>query len=49
MDGAADVRSALDQWPGGKAAARRKQRLFDDRMLSMAIDRLTPATRMKAA
>lgn len=43
------VRAALDQWPGGKAAARRKQQLFDDRMLSLAIERLASACQMKAA
>lgn len=43
------VRVALDKWPGGKKAARRKQELFDDRMLSLAIERLAPVAKMKAA
>jgi O-acetyl-ADP-ribose deacetylase (regulator of RNase III) len=43
------VRAALDKWPGGKTAARRKQQLFDDKMLSLAIERLAPVARMKAA
>lgn len=36
------VRAALAEWPGGKAAARRKKKLFDDRLLGLAIDRLAP-------
>jgi O-acetyl-ADP-ribose deacetylase (regulator of RNase III) len=35
------VRSALDKWPGGKASGLRKQKLFDNRLLHLAIDRLT--------
>ncbi len=38
----ASVRAALAEWPGGKKAARRKQRLFDDRLLDLAINRLVP-------
>lgn len=34
------VRSALGAWPGGAEAGERKSRLFDDRMLEMALDRL---------
>jgi O-acetyl-ADP-ribose deacetylase (regulator of RNase III) len=34
------VRTALNEWPGGKSAATRKQRLFDDRMINLALDRL---------
>jgi O-acetyl-ADP-ribose deacetylase (regulator of RNase III) len=37
----AGIRRALDQWPGGKAAARRKQRLFDDDMIALALARLS--------
>jgi len=37
------VRAALPKWPGGRGAGARKQRLFDDRMLRLAIDRLTTA------
>jgi O-acetyl-ADP-ribose deacetylase (regulator of RNase III) len=36
----AAVRQALDSWPGGKSAGRRKQELFDDRMLEAALDRV---------
>jgi O-acetyl-ADP-ribose deacetylase (regulator of RNase III) len=35
------VREGLAAWPGGPAAGRRKQSMFDDRMLSLALDRLT--------
>ncbi len=38
-----DLRRGLTKWPGGAAAARRKTRLFDDRLLSLAISRLTSA------
>ncbi len=34
------VRQGLSEWPGGKSAAKRKQRLFDERLLSLAIHRL---------
>jgi O-acetyl-ADP-ribose deacetylase (regulator of RNase III) len=37
----AGVREGIEHWPTGKASAGRKQRLFDDRMLSLAIGRLT--------
>ena len=36
----AGLRRGLAQWPASRAAARRKQRLFDDRMVSVALDRL---------
>lgn len=36
----AAMRSALDCWPGGTAAAERKKRLFSDRLLELAIERL---------
>jgi hypothetical protein len=39
------VRAALSKWPGGKTAARRKGKLFDDRLLNLAIDRLAPYTK----
>jgi len=35
------IRSALCNWPAGKAAADRKLRLFNDRLLQLALDRLT--------
>jgi len=34
------IRSALGQWPAGEAAAERKLRLFNDRLLQLALDRL---------
>jgi O-acetyl-ADP-ribose deacetylase (regulator of RNase III) len=34
------IRVALQEWPAGEAAATRKLRLFDDRLLSMALSRL---------
>ncbi len=34
------IRQALARWPAGVAAAERKQRLFDDRMLGLALERL---------
>ena len=35
------LRQGLAQWPASRAAARRKQMLFDDAMLEVAIGRLT--------
>lgn len=35
------IKRALRNWPGGPAAARRKLRLFDDRMLELGLTRLT--------
>lgn len=37
------VKDGLSRWPGGQVAARRKQKLFDDRFLGLAIERLTSA------
>jgi len=34
------IRRALDEWPGGHSAGQRKQRLFDDRMLGLALERV---------
>ena len=34
------IRSALRRWPAGDAAAERKLRLFNDRLLQLALDRL---------
>lgn len=42
------VREALAKWPAGKSAARRKARLFDERLLKLAIDRLAPSVRSTA-
>ncbi len=36
----AEMRKGLDQWPAGARAAERKQQLFSDRLLSLAIERL---------
>jgi O-acetyl-ADP-ribose deacetylase (regulator of RNase III) len=38
------VRQALRAWPGGKSAADRKLRLFDDRLIDLALQRLAPAS-----
>jgi O-acetyl-ADP-ribose deacetylase (regulator of RNase III) len=37
----ADIKEGLQKWPGGAGAGERKLRLFDDRMLTLAIERLT--------
>jgi O-acetyl-ADP-ribose deacetylase (regulator of RNase III) len=37
------VRAGLRAWPGGKSAAERKQRLFDNRLIGLALERLTAA------
>jgi O-acetyl-ADP-ribose deacetylase (regulator of RNase III) len=34
------IRLSLDQWPAGVQAAERKQRLFDDRMIGIALKRI---------
>jgi O-acetyl-ADP-ribose deacetylase (regulator of RNase III) len=36
----ADIKAGLRVWPGGVGAGERKLRLFDDRMLALAIERL---------
>lgn len=38
---AAAVRMALKKWPGGEGAGRRKLKLFDERLIDLAIERLT--------
>lgn len=40
------VREGLHHWSGGSDAAARKDRLFDDRALSIALERLAPSTVM---
>lgn len=35
------IREALAQWPAGREAGERKQKLFTDRMLTVALDRLS--------
>jgi hypothetical protein len=37
----ASIRLGLTRWPGGKGAAERKQALFDDRVIGIALKRLT--------
>jgi O-acetyl-ADP-ribose deacetylase (regulator of RNase III) len=34
------IRTGLQNWPGGEAAAERKLRLFNDRLLKLALDQL---------
>jgi hypothetical protein len=34
------LREGLSKWPGGADAGRRKQRLFDNRLLNLALERL---------
>ena len=34
------IKAALRQWPGGKTAAARKLKLFDDRLLDLGLTRL---------
>jgi O-acetyl-ADP-ribose deacetylase (regulator of RNase III) len=36
------IRTALRKWPGGEGAGDRKLRLFDDRLIALALDRLAP-------
>jgi O-acetyl-ADP-ribose deacetylase (regulator of RNase III) len=36
------LQEAIKKWPGGKASAERKSKLFDDRLLTVAIERLAP-------
>jgi len=37
----AGLRNGLKNWAGGVSSARRKNKLFDDRLLQLALDRLT--------
>jgi len=39
----AEVKEALANWPGGEGAGERKLRIFDDRLLELALDRLKAA------
>lgn len=36
----AAVRSELEKWPGGREAGKRKLRIFDSRLLGLALERL---------
>jgi len=44
------IREGIAKWPSGKGAAQRKQKLFDDRLLELALNRLkmAPAIRESA-
>lgn len=35
-----DIKEGLASWPGGKSAGQRKLRIFDDRLLNIALERL---------
>ena len=35
------VRKALENWPGGSNAGARKQKIFDNRLIKLALERLT--------
>jgi hypothetical protein len=37
------IRTALRTWPGGDGSGERKLRLFDDRLIAVALERLAPA------
>lgn len=37
------VKASLSHWPGGRSASRRKQRLFDDRLLTIGLKRVSSA------
>jgi uncharacterized phage-associated protein len=40
---ASEVRAGLREWPGGQQAADRKRKLFDDRLIELALQRLAHA------
>ncbi len=43
-----DVRAALRAWPGGDGAGDRKLRLFDERLIGLALNRLAPTSAPQA-
>jgi O-acetyl-ADP-ribose deacetylase (regulator of RNase III) len=45
----ASIREGIAHWPGGKKAAERKQHIFDDRLLQLALDRLKRAPAIRQA
>lgn len=45
----AGIREGLRKWPAGPAAAERKCRLFDDRAIGFALERLNPPDRLAVA
>lgn len=44
-----EVRAALRKWPGGEDAAERKLRLFDDRIIKIALDALRENSLVQAS
>ncbi len=40
--GLAAVKGGISTWPGGRGSGARKARLFDDRLLALALERLAP-------
>ena len=36
------IRQGLARWPAGEAAAERKLRLFNDRLIGLALQRVAP-------
>lgn len=40
----AAVREAVRRWPGGEGSARRKDKLFSDKLIQLALERLGPVT-----
>jgi len=43
------IRAGLARWPGGPDAGQRKQRLFDDRLLELALERLANKSQLAEA
>jgi hypothetical protein len=43
------IREGLNRWPAGAAAGERKQKLFDDRLIKLALDRLALPTQTQAS
>lgn len=43
------LRRGLGSWPGGRSAARRKLKLFDGRLLNLALERLTAVAPVMAS
>jgi hypothetical protein len=41
------IREGIAKWPGGMGAAQRKQKLFDDRLLQLALNRLKMAPKIR--
>lgn len=40
----AAVREAIQRWPGGDGSAQRKDRLFSDKLIQLALEKLSPVT-----